>query len=215
MTSNPALAHISEDKARAQTVYEHLSGTADLAGEFAAPFGATEEARFAGWLHDIGKYSTAFQKRLLEDGPRVDHATAGAREAMHCRPPHPQAAFAVAGHHTGLPDGGNQRNADPEDGTLFGRLKKPVEPYGGWQEVPLPQSAPPAWANRDLLDFAFLQVIHEGTVIHLHLSPAKQHREQKGVEQHQDQKDDNVIVQQRFFDLWIFYFIHLPTLLTF
>ena len=85
MNSNPALAHISEDKARAQTVYEHLSGTADLAGEFAAPFGATEEARFAGWLHDIGKYSTAFQKRLLEDGPRVDHATAGAREAMHCR----------------------------------------------------------------------------------------------------------------------------------
>ena len=131
MNSNPALAHISEDKARAQTVYEHLSGTADLAGEFAAPFGATEEARFAGWLHDIGKYSTAFQKRLLEDGPRVDHATAGAQEAMHCRPPHPQAAFAVAGHHTGLPDGGNQRNADPEDGTLFGRLKKPVEPYGG------------------------------------------------------------------------------------
>ena len=155
MNSNPALAHISEDKARTQTVYEHLSGTADLAGEFAAPFGATEEARFAGWLHDIGKYSTAFQKRLLEDGPRVDHATAGAQEAMHCRPPHPQAAFAVAGHHTGLPDGGNQRNADPEDGTLFGRLKKPVEPYGGWQEVPLPQSAPPAWANRDLLDFAF------------------------------------------------------------
>ena len=55
MNSNPALAHISEDKARTQTVYEHLSGTADLAGEFAAPFGATEEARFAGWLHDIGK----------------------------------------------------------------------------------------------------------------------------------------------------------------
>ena len=50
MNSNPALAHISEDKARTQTVYEHLSGTADLAGEFAAPFSATEEARFAGWL---------------------------------------------------------------------------------------------------------------------------------------------------------------------
>ena len=153
MNSNPALAHISEDKARTQTVYEHLSGTANLAGEFAAPFGATEEARFAGWLHDIGKYSTAFQKRLLEDGPRVDHATAGAQEAMKCRPPHPQAAFAVAGHHTGLPDGGNQRNADPEDGTLFGRLKKPVEPYGGppgptathWILPSSPGCSTPAW----------------------------------------------------------------------
>ena len=151
---NPALAHISEDGSRTQTVYEHLSGTAKLAGTFAAAFDAQAEAEFAGWRHDIGKYSTAFQKRLA-GGPKTDHATAGAQEAMKCRPPHPQAAFAIAGHHTGLPDGGNQRNADPEDGTLFGRLKKRVEPYDGWQEIPVVPSAPPAWANRDQLDFAF------------------------------------------------------------
>ena len=35
-----ALAHISEDGTRTQTVYEHLSGTARLAAAFAAPFGA-------------------------------------------------------------------------------------------------------------------------------------------------------------------------------
>lgn len=151
---NPALAHISEDKTRTQTVYDHLSSTAKLAGTFAAAFDAQSEAEFTGWLHDIGKYSNAFQKRLA-GGSKTDHATAGAQEAMKRRPPHPQAAFAIAGHHTGIPDGGNQRNADPEDGTLFGRLKKRVEPYDGWQEVPVPQSAPPAWANRDQLDFAF------------------------------------------------------------
>lgn len=154
MNQNPALAHISEDGTRTQTVYEHLSGTAALAGPFAAAFDAPAEAAFAAWLHDIGKYSTAFQQRLM-GGAKTDHATAGAQQAMQCRPPHPQAAFAIAGHHTGLPDGGNQRNADPEDGTLFGRLKKTVEPYEGWQEIPLPQSAPPAWANCDPLDFAF------------------------------------------------------------
>ena len=50
-----ALAHISEDCSRTQTVYEHLSGTAKLAGSFAAAFGARQEAEFAAWHHDIGK----------------------------------------------------------------------------------------------------------------------------------------------------------------
>ena len=154
MTPNPALAHISEDGTRTQTVYEHLCGTAALAGSFAAAFGAQTEAEFTAWRHDIGKYSTAFQKRL-DGGTKTDHATAGAQEAMKCRPPHPQAAFAIAGHHTGIPDGGNPRSADPEDGTLFGRLKKRVEPYDGWQEIPASQSTPPDWANLDNLDFAF------------------------------------------------------------
>lgn len=48
-----ALAHISEDGTRTQTVYEHLSGTARLAGAFAAPFGAAQEAAYTAWLHDI------------------------------------------------------------------------------------------------------------------------------------------------------------------
>ena len=76
-----ALAHISEDGTRTQTVYEHLSGTARLAGAFAAPFGAKEEAEYAAWLHDIGKYSAAFQQRLA-GGAATDHSTAGAQEAM-------------------------------------------------------------------------------------------------------------------------------------
>ena len=59
-----ALAHISEDGSRTQTVSEHLSGTAKLAGKFAAPFGAQKEAEFAAKLHDIGKFSINFQKRL-------------------------------------------------------------------------------------------------------------------------------------------------------
>ena len=105
-----ALAHISEDGTRTQTVYEHLSGTARLAGAFAAPFGAKEEAEYAAWLHDIGKYSAAFQQRLA-GGAATDHSTAGAQEAMKGCTPHVQAAFAVAGHHTGLPDGGNKRTA--------------------------------------------------------------------------------------------------------
>ena len=57
-------AHISEDKERTQTVKEHLQGTAALAEVFAQPFGGGEQAKLAGKLHDIGKYSREFQHRL-------------------------------------------------------------------------------------------------------------------------------------------------------
>ena len=49
------LAHIADD-GRVQTVSEHLHGTGELAAGFAAPFGAADEARAAGLLHDIGTY---------------------------------------------------------------------------------------------------------------------------------------------------------------
>lgn len=111
MEHSTRLAHISEDGTRTQTVYDHLAGTARLAGSFAAPFGAQSEAEFAAWLHDVGKYSDAFQLRL-KGGPKVDHSTAGAQEAL--RRGHPQASFAIAGHHSGLPDGGSPAD-DPGD----------------------------------------------------------------------------------------------------
>lgn len=148
-----ALAHISEDGTRTQTVYDHLSGTAALAGGFARCFGAAGEAQFAGWLHDIGKYSQKFQLRL-QGGARVDHSTAGAQEAFRRR--HAPAAFAIAGHHSGLPDGGSR--GDPGDApTLLGRCqKKDLPPYDRWQEeVTLPASAPPDWTSRDTLTSAF------------------------------------------------------------
>lgn len=146
------LAHISEDKTRIQTIAEHLKNTAALAGTFASAFDAESEAQFAGMLHDIGKYSTGFQKRL-QGGPPVDHSTAGAQQAL--RQGHPQAAFAIAGHHSGLPDGGSMAD-EPGDATLFGRKQKEIAPYDDWQEIlPMPQSAPPAWANTDPLSCAF------------------------------------------------------------
>ena len=58
-----AYAHVSEDGTRTQTVYEHLHNTAVLAAGFGKAFGAAEQAYLAGMLHDIGKYSAAFQRR--------------------------------------------------------------------------------------------------------------------------------------------------------
>ena len=124
-------AHTSEDGTRKQTVAEHLMGTAELAARFAAPFGAQEVAQAAGLLHDIGKYSDAFQRRLLEGGGRTDHSTAGAQVAFRQRMA--EVAFAVAGHHGGLPDGGSRVDG-PDSPTLLGRVKRSVEPFGQWEK---------------------------------------------------------------------------------
>lgn len=62
----PYLAHIADD-GREQTVCAHLQGTAQLAAEFAAAFGAETDGRFAGLLHDIGKYTAGFQNACAAD----------------------------------------------------------------------------------------------------------------------------------------------------
>lgn len=73
------IAHISEDKEHIQTVMEHLEGTAELARQFSDAFGFGDWGYCCGKLHDIGKYSQKFQKRIRGSEVRVDHATAGAK----------------------------------------------------------------------------------------------------------------------------------------
>lgn len=115
------IAHISDDKKRIQTVYAHLTGTAELAATFAAAFDAEKTAYRCGILHDIGKYSDSFQRRINGSGERVDHSTAGAIEIMRRRDV--PAALSIAGHHGGLPNMGG-RGDDPSAGTLMGRIKR-------------------------------------------------------------------------------------------
>lgn len=148
----PWLAHISEDGQRRQAVREHLLGTASLAGEFAQPFGGQEQTRLAGLLHDVGKCSDGFQRRL-QGGKRVDHSTAGAKIAFSRK--QPEVAFAVAGHHGGLPDGGARTDSSSAP-TLFGRVKREVELCDKWEEeVTLPGSVSRAPVGRDGFSAAF------------------------------------------------------------
>lgn len=136
------LAHISDD-GRYQTVREHSINTGHLAGQFAAAFGAEEAGRAAGTLHDIGKYSGLFQKRVRGEDIRVDHSTAGMKEAIKLGML--PAAFAIAGHHSGIPDGGSRvdRGNDP---TLMGRSRKQIPDYSTWkQELTLSSTVMPEW----------------------------------------------------------------------
>ena len=143
------LAHVSED-GRPQTVKEHLEGTAALAAAFARTFGAEDQGRLVGLLHDLGKYTRGFQRRLLEDGARVDHATAGAFACYQAG--QVPAAFAIAGHHGGLPDLGTSGDG-LEEGTLIARLKRAAEGRledcgDGWREIRMPAAALPGHLGR-------------------------------------------------------------------
>ena len=145
------LAHIAED-GRIQAVLEHLEGVSKRCAASAAAFGAEEHGREAGLAHDVGKYSGAFQRRL-RGGPKVDHATAGAFECL--RLGQLFAAFAVAGHHGGLPDGGGRGDA-PETGTFWGRMNRAsqgrLDDYSAWtQELSLPAAAMPDFLRKDKL----------------------------------------------------------------
>lgn len=123
------LAHRTED-GREQPLLEHLAGTARRADAFAAPFGAGALARQIGLAHDIGKYSEAFQQRIRGAPVQTDHSTAGAQEIV--RICGAMAAFCIAGHHGGLPDGGSQYDVSSQP-TLAARLKRKVEPYAAFR----------------------------------------------------------------------------------
>ncbi len=133
-------AHTTADRTKAdwQPLNDHLLGVAGLAAEFAAGFGGSNAAQLAGLLHDLGKYAPAFQRYLEGRGPSIDHSTAGARQAATLtlerfdRLVAELIAYAVAGHHAGLPD------KTGETASLTGRLQKtgaPLDPV--WRdEIP-------------------------------------------------------------------------------
>lgn len=87
---------------------DHLHGTGDRAGRSLERLGLAELGRAAGLLHDLGKFTPEFQKRL-RGGPSVNHSTAGAQVACEQYPSHlaKLIAFCVAGHHAGLANGVN------------------------------------------------------------------------------------------------------------
>lgn len=117
------IGHKTED-GREQPLIDHLKNVSQLAGQFAAVFGEKEMGEQVGLYHDIGKYSLGFQNRIMNDGPKVDHSTAGAQEMIKVK--NPVMAFCIAGHHSGLMDRGSRFSVD-SDGTLQGRLKKDLK----------------------------------------------------------------------------------------
>lgn len=88
---------------------QHLNSVGQLAAEFAAQMNPefAEPARWAGLLHDLGKYREEFQEYLLgkrESSRETQHAIYGA--ALCFQKDWLAPTFAIAGHHAGLDDAG-------------------------------------------------------------------------------------------------------------
>lgn len=123
------VAHIDEN-GDCESVKEHCEKTALKCSEFACdPF--KDIAYNIGVLHDIGKYQESFQRKIKGENIYVEHSGCGAKEAMKLYNNNLLRylmAYCIAGHHSGIPDGGNI-NDDSSDVTLNGRIKRTFEDY--------------------------------------------------------------------------------------
>jgi len=127
------IGHTSDD-GRKQLLWDHLNGTSKLCRENANEFWA-DIAEFVGQIHDIGKYTSGFQKRINgAENIRVEHAICGAKEVAKAPPKSyvPMIEYCVAGHHSGLPDGGTKVDGE-EDSTLHGRMKRKTGDYSAYE----------------------------------------------------------------------------------
>ena len=109
----PYLAHSENAEGKPHLLNEHLQGVGELAACFAQAMNPTlsEAARWAGLLHDLGKYRDEFQEYLRgarESSTETHHAVYGAAIGYEKRCL--GLAFAIAGHHAGLHDGHKLRD---------------------------------------------------------------------------------------------------------
>ena len=132
------IAHFNEENS--QTLKDHLCGTAGLAGGFAERFGKADWGYCCGMLHDIGKYSLAFQEKIKNNSDkRVDHSTAGAKVCFEKGGMYGFMSYCIAGHHSGLPDHGSSSDAGNAP-TLEGRKRKRIEDYSAFKsEIKIPE----------------------------------------------------------------------------
>ncbi len=85
-----------------QLLRDHLRSVAELTSNFAEDAGLPRVlGEWAGWLHDLGKYSDEFQRHLArQDRDFVEHAAHGAAIALAANSI--ECAFAINAHHSGL-----------------------------------------------------------------------------------------------------------------
>lgn len=145
------LAH--QEGERKQSVQEHLLGVAELAKQFAAKLGLEHAGELVGLLHDLGKYSLAFQNYLgsavgnlnPDEGEyvdakglkgKIDHSTAGAQfiwNTLLSKNPLDEKTQAIAqllalcivSHHSGLIDCIEESEKSAIKDKFSQRMKKP------------------------------------------------------------------------------------------
>ena len=146
-------AHSRDAKGRPGILRKHLEEVGATAKAFAEPFGAGNMAQAAGLLHDLGKYSAAFQKRIRDEKIRAEHSVFGAQAAWERWPDTKVGkiiAWCVAGHHGGLVNHGDLETR------WLGRKVENIS--AAWQADGFPFPQEPAWPGfcRDPFSVHFL-----------------------------------------------------------
>ncbi|WP_240753876.1 CRISPR-associated helicase Cas3' [Natronospirillum operosum] len=112
---------------------DHLMETGRLAGEFSSHFGASGLAEPTGRLHDVGKYTPNFQRKLYGESLRVDHSTRGAQIAVERFGQLGKLmAYGIAGHHAGLANGRDSGARTPLQARLKDDDLPPLDP--AWED---------------------------------------------------------------------------------
>ena len=94
-------AHSKNSAGKWHILSDHLIGVEKLAKTLAGRAHWSDEAAFAGLLHDLGKYGDRFQARLQGEDSGLDHWSQGAWIAL-TQGRALAAALAIQGHHIGL-----------------------------------------------------------------------------------------------------------------
>lgn len=93
-------------QAQWQTLRAHAKGVQELCAKFAKDFASVEAASLIGQVHDAGKVHPDFQAHLRGENRNHPHAADGAKWLdAHIPTLGRLLAYAVDGHHAGLPDG--------------------------------------------------------------------------------------------------------------
>lgn len=105
--SDPLNLPETHPNAKWQPLNQHLRQVAALAEGFAKEAQPNDPAfqftaKATGLLHDLGKYTQAFQDKIRGKPVKAPHSAYGAALAFGCGAS--EAAFAIAGHHAGLPN---------------------------------------------------------------------------------------------------------------
>ncbi len=147
------IAHRNENTGLVQTVKEHSENTAELCREYAVPE-LKDFLYTIGLLHDAGKFQLSFAKRINGANIRVEHSTCGALAAKenYSEPLALMMEYCIAGHHTGLPDGGFP-NDDSAQLTLHGRMRREFEDFSEYKkELDLPKLDETQWLKNLVAD---------------------------------------------------------------
>ena len=114
---------------RKQTIKEHLTGVAERAASYSIEL-MRDCVYQVGLAHDIGKYAEDFQKRLNGGNNKYEHSVCGAIEIGELASDDFEKGmtymlqYCIAGHHTGLPDGGTSVDRGDVGNTLHAKLNR-------------------------------------------------------------------------------------------